>query len=146
MVTELALFNDVFIAGSAVALLGWALLAVAPRWRVGQLLALTLVPALLAAAYTGLVLAAWQTANGSFDSLAELRVLFESDALLLAGWLHYLAFDLLIGGWIVRTAQREGIPHGLVLPLLPLTLMFGPVGYLLFLVLRLAPLLVSHVG
>ena len=86
MVTELALFNDVFIAGSAVALLGWALLAVAPRWRVGQLLALTLVPALLAAAYTGLVLAAWQTANGSFDSLAELRVLFESDALLLAGW------------------------------------------------------------
>ncbi|BET25453.1 uncharacterized protein DUF4281 [Limnobacter thiooxidans] len=138
MVTELALFDDVFIAGSAVALLGWALLAVTPRWRVGQLLALTLVPALLAAAYTGLVLAAWQTAHGSFDSLAELRVLFESDALLLAGWLHYLAFDLLIGGWIVRTAQREGIPHGLVLPLLPLTLMFGPVGYLLFLVLRLA--------
>jgi hypothetical protein len=66
------------------------------------------------------------------------KALFASDALLLAGWIHYLAFDLFIGAWEVRTARAEGIPHLLVLPCLVLTFLLGPVGLLLFLALRLA--------
>jgi hypothetical protein len=63
-------------------------------------------------------------------------LLFDNPQIALAGWVHYLAFDLFIGGWEVRTAQREGIPHLAVLPCLVLTFLFGPVGLLLFLGLR----------
>jgi hypothetical protein len=66
------------------------------------------------------------------------RALFQSDALLVAGWLHYLAFDLFVGAWQVRTARAEGIPHLMVVPCLVLTFLFGPVGFLLFLILRAA--------
>ena len=58
--------------------------------------------------------------------------------LLLAGWLHYLAFDLLIGTWEVRDARERGIPHVVVVPCLVLTFMLGPAGWLLYLALRFA--------
>jgi hypothetical protein len=62
--------------------------------------------------------------------------LFENRWLLLAGWVHYLAFDLLVGAWEARTARREGIPHLLLLPCLLTTFLFGPAGYLMFQALR----------
>jgi hypothetical protein len=65
------------------------------------------------------------------------RALFENPWLLLAGWTHYLAFDLFIGGWEVRDAQRRGIPHLLVVPALVLTFLFGPAGLLLYLAISL---------
>ena len=52
------------------------------------------------------------------------------------GWAHYLAFDLFIGGWEVRDAQRHGIPHLLVVPALVLTFLFGPAGWLLYMGIR----------
>ena len=58
--------------------------------------------------------------------------------MLLAGWLHYLAFDLFVGSWEVRDSRRVGVHHLLVIPCLFLTLMMGPVGLLAYLVLRLA--------
>ena len=64
-----------------------------------------------------------------------MRTLFENPWLLLAGWAHYLAFDLFIGGWEVRDAQRRGIPHLLVVPALVLTFLFGPAGLLLYLLI-----------
>ena len=64
--------------------------------------------------------------------------LFTSPEIALAGWVHYLAFDLLVGAWEVRTAQREGLAFLLVLPCLLLTFLFGPAGFLLFNALRIA--------
>lgn len=128
-----------FAAGSALVLPAWALLIVLPRWRgVAQAVAGLAVPALLALAYTVLVFVWWSRAEGGFASIADVRALFASDAVLTAGWFHYLAFDLLIGAWIVRQAQAEGIRHLAIAPLLPLTFLFGPVGYLAFLALRAA--------
>jgi hypothetical protein len=49
---------------------------------------------------------------------------------------HYLAFDLFVGSWEVRDAQRLGLPHGMVIPCLVLTFLFGPIGLGLFLLLR----------
>jgi hypothetical protein len=62
--------------------------------------------------------------------------LFQNRWLLLAGWVHYLAFDLLLGAWQVRTARREGMSHLALLPCLLATFLFGPAGYLLFQSLR----------
>jgi hypothetical protein len=90
------------------------------------------VPTLLGLAYLALIWVYWGSSTGGYDSLAAVRELFTSDGLLLAGWLHYLAFDLFIGAWMVEQAQRSGIAHGWVLPCLPLTFLFGPIGLLAF--------------
>ena len=63
---------------------------------------------------------------------------FTSPHAALAGWIHYIAFDLFVGAWEVRDARRRGIPHGWVLPALFLTLMAGPLGLLFYLLVRFA--------
>jgi Domain of unknown function (DUF4281) len=47
-----------------------------------------------------------------------------------------LAFDLLVGSWIVRDARERGIAHLLLLPSLALTFLFGPAGWLSYLIVR----------
>jgi hypothetical protein len=94
------------------------------------------VPALLAVVYVVLVSAALAQGGGGFGSLADVRTLFENPWGLLAGWTHYLAFDLFIGGWEARDARRRGIPHLLVVPSLVLTFVLGPAGLLLYLATR----------
>lgn len=131
--------DSLFQTGSMFATLGWLCLALsplAPRWLNG--LGGMAIPLLLSVAYTVLVLVHWADAPGGFGSLTEVAELFSSRWLLLAGWVHYLAFDLLLGGWETRTARREGMGHLLLLPCLALTFMFGPAGYLLFQALRLS--------
>ena len=95
-------------------------------------------PALLSLAYTALVLGFWTRASGGFGSLADVQLLFQTPQILLAGWVHYLAFDLFIGAWIVRTARTEGLNFVFVVPLLPLTFLFGPAGFLAFTLIRVA--------
>ena len=134
------------LAGAAV-MVGWGLLAVLPRWRgVAQVVAAVVVPSVLALAYLVLIMLAWHGAAGGFGSLAEVRALLASPPMLLAGWLHYLAFDLFVGAWIVRRARLEAIAHVLVLPLLLLTFLFGPVGFLGFQALRGARWLAARRG
>ena len=116
---------------------GWALLVLAPRWRwTARLVAPVLIPGLLSLLYVFLLLTRWSSAEGGFGSLADVRRLFEEPALLLAGWVHYLAFDLFIGSWEVRDAQRLALPHLLVVPCLVLTFLFGPIGWLAYFALR----------
>ena len=96
------------------------------------------VLAAISVAVAGLVAAFFAGSDGGFGSIEAVRALFQSDALLVAGWLHYLAFDLFVGAWEVRTARTEGIRHLLVIPCLVLTFLFGPLGFLTFLILRAA--------
>ncbi|HET9067177.1 MAG TPA: ABA4-like family protein [Amaricoccus sp.] len=129
----------VFGAVNMLALGGW--LALGLSWRLrgwAERIAELVVPLLLAVAYTGLVLAFWSRAPGGFGSLGEVMALFTSPEIALAGWIHYLAFDLLVGAWEVRTARREGLAFLLLLPCLAFTFLFGPAGFLLFNALRAA--------
>jgi hypothetical protein len=123
------------------AMAGWLLLAVSlfrPRWR-NPLWTVTgiAIPAAFAILYAWLMATHWGVTGGGFGSLEEVRTLFTSDALLLGGWVHYLAFDLFVGTWIAREGVRSGIPGLLLIPCLALTFLFGPAGLLLFLLLRL---------
>jgi hypothetical protein len=116
---------------------GWLLLIVAPRWRVTSwVIGYAILPLVLAVVYVGLIAARFGGAEGGFGSLAEVRQLFADPYLLLAGWVHYLAFDLFVGSWQARDAQRLGIPHLLLIPCLVLTFLFGPTGLLAYCVLR----------
>lgn len=124
------------------ALLGWMALLASPLLpRFSQWVAGLVVPGILSLAYTALILVNWSDAPGGFDTLENVMLLFDVPAVALAGWLHYLAFDLLIGAWIVRTARDEGITHVLVIPCLALTFLFGPVGFALFMAIRYSRML-----
>ncbi len=116
----------------------WILLAAAPGWRWTQRLATFVAPLLIAAVYVWLLAAHPSPKGGGFGSLAQVGVLFGSPYALLAGWIHYLAFDLFTGAWEARDAVRLGISRWLVLPCLALTFLFGPAGLGLYLLLRLA--------
>jgi Domain of unknown function (DUF4281) len=129
--------DKLFQLATPLALLGWlALLASPLAPRVAQAVSATAIPLILSLAYAGLILAFWWEALGGFSTLAEVQALFTHPFIALAGWLHYLAFDLFLGAWEVRTAQAEGIPHWAVVPCLILTFLFGPVGLLAFAILR----------
>ena len=118
---------------------GWLLLAILPRWKwTTRLIASVIIPALLGCVYLYLVLTHFSEAEGGFGSLAQVQQLFQNPFALLGGWIHYLAFDLFIGSWEVRDAQRLGLNHFLVIPCLALTFLFGPIGLVLYFLLRFA--------
>jgi hypothetical protein len=119
-----------------VAVAAWLPLLFLPRVRRVATVVPVVTPLLLAAIYVVLVAATLGRGEGGFASLAGVRALFDDPWALLAGWTHYLAFDLFIGGWEVRDAQRRGIPHLLVVPALVLTFLLGPAGLLLYLAIR----------
>lgn len=129
--------ESIYSVINAVAALAWLLLAVLPgaRWATA-LVAGLVVPAGFAVSYLLIVATTFWSADGSFATLGGVATLFQNPWLLLAGWLHYLAFDLLIGSWEVRDARKRGIPHLFVVPCLFLTFMFGPVGWLLYRIAR----------
>jgi hypothetical protein len=129
--------HTLFQITGPLAMLGWLALALSPLApRLADWVAAMVIPALLSVAYTALILVHWADAPGGFDSLANVMALFTDPAVALAGWVHYLAFDLFVGAWITRTARAAGIPHLLILPCLVLTFLFGPAGLLAFLILR----------
>ena len=116
----------------------WLLLVAAPRWSGTQWIVHSLfLPVLLGTVY-GFVLATAPEApaGASFSDLRGVMSFFTVPEAALAGWIHYLAFDLFIGAWQVRDAQRREIPHLWVVPCLVSTLMLGPVGLALYLALR----------
>jgi hypothetical protein len=114
----------------------WLPLVFLPRMRWATRVVPVVMPFVLAVIYVALVAVALPRSDGGFSSLAGVRLLFDNPWGLLAGWTHYLAFDLFIGGWEVRDAQRRGIPHLLVVPVLVLTFLLGPGGLLLYLLIR----------
>lgn len=129
--------ETLFQIAGPLAMTGWLALALSPfAPRAANLYSGYAVPLALSVGYAALILAFWSGATGGYDSLASVQTLFTHDGIALAGWVHYLAFDLFVGAWIARTARAEGIPHLLVLPCLGLAFWFGPVGFLLFLALR----------
>lgn len=131
-----------YLAANSVALGFWLLLALAPRWSGTQALVHSMAPViLLGGAYawlfaSGVFFGDQVPADASFGTLKGLMVFFTLPEAVLAGWLHYLVFDLFVGAWIVRDAQRKTLPHLAVIPCLALTLLAGPIGLLVYLVGR----------
>ena len=130
-----------FGLANAVPLLGWLALCLAPLARGRLVAAARVVAVVLAVGYAVLVVAALARAGGALPDLSTLGGLaraFSDPRVMLVGWVHYLAFDLWTGAWEAEEAGRRGIPHWAVLPCLALTFLAGPIGLVLFLVLRTA--------
>lgn len=76
--------------------------------------------------------------QGGFDSLANVKLLFESDQAVLAGWIHYLVFDLFVGLWICNDGKKKNINRWILLSCLLFTFMLGPTGLLIYIIIRSA--------
>ena len=132
--------ETIFSICGALAMAGWLGLALAPRWSITRdWVAPVVVPLLIGAVYATLMVTYIDRApdGGGFGSLAAVAQLFSVPELLLAGWIHYLAFDLFVGAWIVTDSQRNALPHLLILPSLAATFMAGPAGLLLYWICKL---------
>lgn len=131
--------ENIFSICGALAMVGWAGLVLLPHVAiVRDTIARLVIPGLIAVVYSYLMISNFGNgpADGGFGSLAEVKALFSVDEALLAGWIHYLAFDLFVGAWEVRDARSKGVPHLLVIPCLIATLMVGPAGLLLYIAIR----------
>jgi len=118
----------------------WLLLLVAPGWDwTDRIVHRVWIPVFLGLVYAWALFTGPPPPEGAgFGSLAAVTLLFSSPGAVLAGWVHYLVFDLFIGAWQARDARRRGISHLWLAPCLVATLMVGPLGLLLYLTVRFA--------
>ena len=115
----------------------WLLLLVAPRWKWTQRIVHSVfIVAVLGAIHLITVLTANFPEGTSGMSLRAAMLMFDEPWAMVACWVHYLAFDLFVGAWLVRDAIRRKIPHLAVVPCLVLTNQLGPTGFLAYLLLR----------
>ncbi|MGD8926482.1 MAG: ABA4-like family protein [Thioalkalispiraceae bacterium] len=129
--------DKLFLFMNQLALFGWILLIVFPSWKGTRIIVVSGgLSILMAVVYICLIIVSLPQAQGGFGSLEQVYQLFSHPYALLAGWVHYLAFDLFIGGWIVKDAKAHAIKHVFLIPVLLLTFMFGPAGLLLYFLLR----------
>lgn len=122
---------------NGIAMLGWLLLISAPKWKWTGRFIMGFILVLLALIYTyTIVLTFDPTVMESFSRLDGVMALFSNETAVLAGWIHYLAFDLMVGMFIVSNADKNNIKHWMTIPALLGSFMFGPAGLLLYLIIR----------
>jgi hypothetical protein len=127
---------------SSFVLVGWLALVLAPLRRSVSVAVARWVAVILSGGYFAM-LAAGLAGPGpppgaGFETLAAVRLLLSTPQALLAGWVHYLAFDLFVGSWQVEDAPAARIPHWALLPCLALTFVAGPIGLLLYFIIKAA--------
>ncbi len=125
---------EIFSITSTTAMGMWLLMILAPRWKATTfLMEYKIIPILLSSVYAIYIFISLSSGGGmDFGSLASVMELFTKEDAVLAGWVHYLAFDLLIGMWMLKQNQSLKIHQLLMAPCLFFTFMLGPVGFLLF--------------
>ena len=129
--------DDFYWYASILIFIPWAILIFAPNWRFTEPIAFgaAIVLLLAAAIFTFLYLTSPEE-GANFFSFDGFKNLFRSKEMLLTGWLNYLSFCLLVGTWQTHDARQLQIGHIVVIPSLLLTMLTGPAGLLLYLVLR----------
>jgi len=137
--------DSIFQTCSTIAIAGWlVLLILSPFWSSFDRFLIGFVITLFAIIYTWLVFQVFGSGDlfqmdsfgEKFGSLNGVMELFTNKTSVTAGWIHYLAFDLLTGIWIKKNAQKYNIHHLILIPCLLFTFMLGPIGLLLYLLVR----------
>ncbi|MEO0724627.1 MAG: ABA4-like family protein [Bacteroidota bacterium] len=131
--------SDLFQICNTVVLPAWLLLIFAPRWKWTPRIVLSGIVIFLCIIYAMGLTEAIEKGGldlTSFGSLPNVMELFTEASAVLIGWVHYLAFDLVVGCFIVKNAEEHDINQWLVAPCLLFTFMLGPVGFLLYWIIR----------
>jgi hypothetical protein len=130
--------TEVFSLANITAMPMWLLMILLPKWKVTRfLIDYKVVPILLALVYAIYIFTAIQAGGGmDFGSLSSVMSLFTKENAVLAGWVHYLAFDLLVGMWMLDQNKELKIHQLLMVPCLLGTFMLGPIGFLAFIIIK----------
>jgi len=130
--------DSVFQTCSTIAMVGWiVLLVISPFWSSFDKFLIGIIITLFTIVYAWLIFRVFTPGDfEKFSSLNGVMDLFTNKTAVTAGWVHYLAFDLLTGIWIKKNAQKYNIHHLILIPCLLLTFMLGPIGLLLYLLIR----------
>jgi len=129
----------IFKLCSTIAMIGWLILILAsPLWFHFDRFVLGVIITLFCIVYVWLISQSFSPQDTSkFGTLDGVMELFQNKTIVTAGWVHYLAFDLMTGIWIKRNSVKYGITHWLIIPCLFFTFMLGPIGLLLYLIVRI---------
>ena len=130
--------DSIFQTCNTIAMVGWVvLLIISPFWSGFDKFLIGIIITLFAIVYAWLIFQVFTPGDfEKFSSLNGVMELFTNKTAVTAGWVHYLAFDLLTGIWIKKNAQKYNIHHLILIPCLLLTFMLGPIGLLLYLLVR----------
>jgi len=131
--------ESIFSICNTIALVGWLiLLIISPFWFNTDKLLIGIVITLFAILYTWLLATTFKLSDmEKFSTLDGVMELFTNRVAVTTAWIHFLAFDLMTGIWIKKNAQKHNINHWILIPCLFFTFMIGPVGLLLYLLIRL---------
>ena len=121
----------------------WLLLILAPNHALTNFFAQSIIaPLLLAIGYVYLSYNLYLESNifdgfNLYYGLDELYSIFANETLLLIFWLHFLAISLFAGAWIVRDSKKYLIPKIVSIPSLILTYFSGPLGWVVYWLVRI---------
>jgi hypothetical protein len=129
--------NFIFQVSNNLALIGWLLLIVIPHWRWTKRVIVGILITILSVLYVVYISQSFHAGDfQNFGSLQGIMSLFTNEGAVLAGWIHYLAFDLMVGLFIITNARKNDIKHWVIIPCLLFTFMLGPLGLLLYFIIR----------
>ena len=121
----------------------WLMLIIIPNSKFTQFFVNSIIlPLILSATYIYIIYQAVLTNEPIFDvfklylSLDNLYILFATESFLLVFWLHFLALNLFLGSWISRDGIKYNMPRGLVFLPLILVYLTGPLGLVLYWIIR----------
>lgn len=116
----------------------WLLMIFLPKLGITKWLVDTkLIPIILALLYGFYIIVAIDSGDGmDFGSLESVMQMFTQEDAVMAGWIHYLVFDLLVGMWMLNKNEKIGIHPILMGISLTLTFILGPIGFLVFMICK----------
>ena len=121
----------------------WLLLILAQNHALTNFFAQSIIaPLLLAIGYVYLSYNLYLESNifdgfNLYYGLDDLYSIFANETLLLIFWLHFLAISLFAGAWIVRDSKKYLIPKIVSIPSLILTYFSGPLGLVVYWLVRI---------
>jgi hypothetical protein len=118
----------------------WLLMIFLPGWTwTKRVIASPWIAAFAAALYGALVLpSVLQILPAVMNpSLEGIQSLLGTPADATIAWVHFLAFDLFVGRWVYLDSRERGLSPFIVSPILFFVLMLGPLGFLVYLFVRL---------
>ena len=119
------------------ALLIWLMLFFAPFSRLYNIFIRSgLIFIVFGIAYAIIMISFFNVDPRNLNSLEGVKSLLNNDWAFVAGWIHYLAFDLLAGIWILNDSVKAGIKRGWIIVPLIFTFMAGPLGLLLYFIIK----------
>ena len=133
------MYDQLFQLSNVLVMPFWLLMIILPFWGwTKRIIRSPWIAAPVALLYAALVLPqlAGLLAELANPQLDQIAALLGTPAGATIGWVHFLAFDLFVGRWVYLDSRERKISAWLVSPILFVVLMFGPLGLLLYLVVR----------